>query len=77
MQERKSRDGKGKEVPDEKMTKCYNFPMSNENMHRYLNTTRYDENVSLSNGSCMHMKVIWIHGSCDEIMHLMLNKHLT
>jgi len=26
-------------VPNEKMNKCYKMPMSNEKMHRYLNTT--------------------------------------
>lgn len=41
MQERKYRVGKGKEAPDEKRTKCYKLPMSNENMHTYFNTTRY------------------------------------
>ena len=32
---------KGKDAPNEKRTKCYKLPMSNENMHMYLNTTRY------------------------------------
>jgi hypothetical protein len=39
--EEKTRAGKGKEAPDEKVTKCYKLPMSNKKVHRYLNTTRY------------------------------------
>lgn len=41
MQERKARAGKGKEVPNEKMTKYYKLPMQKKMMHNYLNTTRY------------------------------------
>jgi len=36
----------------------------------------YNENISFSNGSYMHVKVIWLHGSYDEMAHLVLNKYL-
>jgi len=41
MHEIKVRARKGKEAPDEKMTKCYKLPMSNQKVHRYLNTISY------------------------------------
>lgn len=57
MQERKAIAGKGKERPDENMTKCYKLPMSNENMFRYLNTTRYAwYNVSML---CFNCNIRW------------------
>lgn len=45
MKERKARASKGKEAPDEKMTKCYKLPMSNEKVYRYVSAVILDGKV--------------------------------